>query len=255
MTTQAKPDWTSAIVASVLATIAVTITFALSGNDIVKSLGMMILGSDASLMMQYTAGGVMHLAVGIAYGIAFALFFVPVQVWNKALKGVVFGFAITAVALTLMPLMATLVGGGQTAAANPCMSQVQNPCRPTANPCGMGTMQPCGQARASNPCAMNACNPCGGGGHNPCASNPCNPCGSASSHDDEKVRTIAMTKGGNPCRAASHPCATSTPCAGANPCGGSAGGNRYAGLISLLNHIAFALTLSFLTRTKRRETA
>lgn len=246
MTTTIKPDWVSVIVASIIATVAVTITFSLSGNDIVKTLGMMILGGDSSLMMQYTVGGVMHVAVGLAYGVLFALFFIPVQVWNKVTKGILFGFVITAVALTLMPSLASVFAGGQTAAANPCA--------PAANPCAGGAAQPCGGTN-ENPCAMNSCNLGGGVMGNPCASNPCggttaNPC-AQTSRQEGMTRTIAMARPGNPCAVARNPCAASSPCAGVNPSGGNAGGGGYMGMISLLNHLAFALTLSFLTRVAR----
>ena len=81
-----------------------------------------------------------------------------------------------------------------------------------ANPCSP-------QAAMSNPCMIK--NPCHGS--NPCAmKNPCH--------------------GSNPC-GMKNPCHMANPCGG-NPCNPGGGGNAYGGLISLLNHIAFGLTLS-----------
>lgn len=260
MTNDTKVSWTSVIVASIVATVVVTITFMISGNNIVKALGMMILGNSASTNLQYLVGGAMHLAVGIAYGILFALFFAPVRAWNKFIKGILFGFVITAVALTLMPVMATVVSGAHAPANNPCVAQIQNPCNPgawkAANPCAASQNNPCNPCAGTstnpcgvpmqNPCGMNPCNPCAGNMANPCGAPVHNPCASGS-QDQDKMRTIAMVKPGNPC-AAGNPCAGVNPCVGANPCGGGSGGNAYVGLISLLNHLAFGLTLAFLVR-------
>jgi hypothetical protein len=86
------------------------------------------------------------------------------------------------------------------------------------NPCN-----PCRREAAGNPCSARAAgNPCGG------ASNPC------------KAAT------GNPGAGVGNPCAggAGNPCGGAgNPCGG--GGSPLAGLLSLLNHAAYALALAF----------
>ena len=75
---------------------------------------------------------------------------------------------------------------------------------------------------------------------NPCGANPCK---GAGRHQRLEMKPAA----GNPCapRAAANPCA-----GGGNPCGGG-GGNPYAGLISLVNHIALALVIAFLVKTRR----
>ena len=277
------------IVASVAATIVVTITMMLSGTDIIKALGGMALGMDAGTTEKYMAGGVVHLAVGLVYGILFTLFFAPVSEWNKLTKGVIFGFFITVMALVFMPLAASMVSGkwaGQAAnpcaaaAANPCnpaMGRTANPCMKKGNPCATKAMNPCA---AGNPCAggrsMNMemaqpCNPCGSQMKNPCmAGNPCNPCGGKASNPCNPCATKTMNPcaAGNPCAGASHaksmkmvqpcnPCAggAGNPCTAGNPCNpcGGGGGNAYGGLISLMNHIIFALVLAFMVRLRNPE--
>jgi hypothetical protein len=143
--------WSRAIMAGLLATIVITISLALFGTNIMKSLGSMML-PNASVGVQYLAGGAFHLIVGLFYGVVYALLFGKVREWNPFLKGAVFGLAITAIAMAAMPVMASMMPGG--AAGNPCAAAAANPC---------------------NPCASKAANPC-----NPCAAksaaNPCNPC-------------------------------------------------------------------------------
>ena len=196
-----KVNWVNLIVASVIATAIVTISMLISGTDIVKALGAMILGGGADTNMQYLVGGLFHLSVGISYGFLFTLFFAPVSEWNKFIKGVVFGFVMTATALTLMPVMATMMGDVTKPAANPCASKAMNPCSiKSANPC-------------SNPCSINRVNPC-----NHCAA----------------VKTAKPSIPVNPC----------------NPCSPKSGGNPYAGLVSLMNHIIFGLAFAFLVRLR-----
>ncbi len=251
-----KISWPSVILAGIAGTVVVTITMWLFGTDIIGSLGAMVLGMGAGDTMRYLVGGVIHFSVGLAYSVIFALVFAPVKEWDRVTKGVVFGFVITVVALTMMPVAATLLSrsaGG--AAANPCaVASV------AANPCGGAVANPC----AKNPCGGgmgNACNPCAGGMGNPCnpcaknpcgtagMANPCNPC--AKNPCGSKGNVIEMKHpAANPCapRMAANPC---NPCAAGNPCGGGGGGNSYAGLISLVNHIALAMVISFMVRVQR----
>lgn len=208
-TARTTVDWGRAVIAGLIATVAITITMALFGQNILKMLGSMIMpmGSTGA---QYLVGGVMHLAVGLFYGVLYAWLLGPIIARGAAVKGLVYGIALTGIALAAMPAMSAMMGGGD--AANPC-----NPCgkAATANPCN-----PCGgDAHAANPC-----NPCDGDAHaaNPC--NPCNPCG-----DGDHAA-------GGPC----NPCSTGGPC---NPCGGG-GGSPWSGLISLLNHVVYGLVLA-----------
>jgi len=188
MTIQGKRetmDWPGTLLAGVAATIVVTLTMLATGTNILEALGGMLAGPDAGVGQIYLMGGLMHLAVGLAYAVLFTLVFVRVRDWSAGTKGLVFGFVITVFALVFMPLMAGVVTGHGGAGANPCSpAAMSNPCH------------------GSNPCAMK--NPCHG----------------------------------------SNPCAMKNPCSGGNPCNPSDGGNVYGGLISLLNHIVFGLTLS-----------
>ena len=156
--------WSSAICAGFIATLVMTIVMALLGINIILMLGMMILGSDASLMMQYIAGGIMHFVVGIIYAIIYAAFIAPMKCMNTFLKGLIYGVILTVIAYFGMPLMADMLMKEE--GYNPCMMveaegvavMEYNPCNPCWNPC--------------NPCAMvvaeevvvvgNPCNPCGG---------------------------------------------------------------------------------------------
>ncbi len=173
-------NWGRALFAGLVATVAMTVTMAVFGTNFVRVLGMM-LAPTASLPAQYLAGGIVHLFTGLFYAVLYAILFASVRGWSRAMKGVVYGLAITAIALVTMPIAASMMGGG---AANPCAPRATDPCNP-CNPCN-----PCaGKARAGaenpcNPCgpkeAMNPCNPCSPkASSNPC--NPCNPAGGAAS--------------------------------------------------------------------------
>ncbi|HVT44516.1 MAG TPA: hypothetical protein VMT00_09000 [Thermoanaerobaculia bacterium] len=254
-------NWSSALIAGLVATAAITMTLALFGTNIMKMLGSTMLGEEASAAAQYTVGGMLHLTVGLVYGILFAWLFGPVAIWNRLLKGIVYGLAVTAVALATMPVMMAMMGGGGaanpcaasnpcTAAGNPSMQQgamsggavsAGNPCAPGAsNPCAPDASNPCAPSTtAENPCAAEPSNPCQppAAAANPCnpckeahAANPCNPCGAAN----------APKTAGNACGAgAGNPC---------NPCGGS--GGPFDGMISLINHLVYALGLAFAYRPR-----
>jgi hypothetical protein len=170
--------------------------------------------------------------VGLFYGVIYAWLFGPVTELNRFFKGAVFGLAITAIALATMPVMMAMMGGG--GAGNPCAA---NPRAAAANPCAPGT------AESHNPC-----NPCGPTHEavNPCApesvdaGNPCNPCAPEAGH----AKNACGAGAGNPC----NPCGgggAGNPC---NPCGG--GGGTFDGIISLINHLVFALVLAFVYRPR-----
>lgn len=197
-----------AFLAGLLATIAITISMALFGQNIMKMLGSMVLGSGSSAVAQYLVGSLIHLMIGLFYGFAYAWLMGPVRAWGRPLKAAVFGIAITSIALVSMPVMSAMMGGG---AANPCGSgkggMAANPC----NPC--------------TPC--NPCNPCGPTGSGE-KTNPCNPCG-------------PQAKASQPCNP---PGGGSTA---GNACGGSpdGGGSPYGPLVSLVNHLIYAFVLAF----------
>lgn len=166
-------NWSRAITAGFIATIVITISLALSGMNIMKSLGAMML-PNASVALQYLAGGIFHFMVGLVWGVLYAWLFGRVREWGPFLKGTVYGLTITAVALAVMPLMAMILPGGREGAANPCSPcasapAVANPCNPcankAANPCN-----PCAKNACSTASAKNPCNPCGGGGQSPTSS-------------------------------------------------------------------------------------
>ena len=174
--------WSRAIGAGVVATVIMTIVGAVLKMNFPKMIGSMIV-PHASLTVQYAVGGAMHFMIGIVYGIIYAALVGRLMEWNRFVKGVVYGLAITAIALAAMPLMSAMIGGGGGAAQNPChpqtgQQQAMNPCHPQ------------GQASAMNPCHPKAA-----------AGNPCNPCGGGSS--------------------------------------------PYSGVMSVVNHLIYALTLAF----------
>lgn len=198
-------DWGKALLAGLIATVVITVTMALFGQNIMKMLGGMI-APNAGAGTQYLLGGAIHLAVGLFYGFLYAWLLGPVRSHGRVVKGALYAAALTGIALAAMPAMSAMMGGG--GAANPC-----NPCNP------------CGSAEQTGG-AMNPCNPCGPGGQaaaNPCgpkasAENPCNPCNPCAGP--------AGGKPGNPC----------------NPCGGA--GGPWADLISLANHLFYGLALA-----------
>ncbi len=219
-------SWPGVFVAGAVATLVVTVTMLLTGTNILAGLGTMIAGPEVSDSMRYTVGIMAHLSVGIVYAVVFSLLFSALD-WHWLTKGVIFGFVITVMAVVAMPLAASMVAGNSPVTANPCA--MKNPCSPV-NPCAGRHSQ------AQNPCQRTMANPCSAA--NPCAmKNPCspvNPC--AGSHGRAQ----------NPCQRA-----MANPCSAGNPCAGSGGGQKYAGLLSLINHIVFALVLSLMI-TRRR---
>ncbi len=205
-------SWSRALLAGLVATIVMTIVMMVMGMNLMKSLGSMIVGSAASPALQYAAGGTMHLMIGLIYGVIFAWLVGRVVEWNRFIKGTVYGLAIAAIALAVMPVMGAMMGGGGGAGnpCNPCGSKssaAQNPCNPKA-----------AQAQATNPCNPKAAQAQ--------ATNPCNP-------------KAAQAQATNPC----HPkeAQKGGPC---NPCGGGAG-SPYSGLMSVINHVVYGLTLAF----------
>jgi len=176
--------WSRAIGAGVIATIIMTIVGAVLKMNFPKMIGSMIV-PHASLTVQYAVGGAMHFMIGIVYGIIYAALVGRLMEWNRFVKGVVYGLAITAIALAAMPLMSAMMGGGGGGGA------AQNPCHPqTGQQQAMNPCHPQGQASAMNPCHPKAA-----------AGNPCNPCGGGSS--------------------------------------------PYSGVMSVVNHLIYALTLAF----------
>lgn len=219
-----RVDWGRALMAGLAATVAITISMALFGMNVMKSMGAMAMGAGASTATQYAVGGLIHLMVGLFYGFVYAALVAPVRRWGALLKGVGFGLAITAIALAVMPVMAAMTGGG--GAANPC------------NPCG-AQMAGAAQGNPCNPCAAkNPCNPCAAkAGASDAAKNPCNPCAAKNPRNPCAAKKEAA--GGSPRNA----CATAgagNPC---NPCGG--GSSPYGGMVSLVNHLIFGLALAF----------
>jgi hypothetical protein len=221
-----------------------TIVMVTMGMNIMKSLGMMMVGQSASVGLQYAVGGTIHLMIGLFYGFLFAWLFGRVREWNRFIKGAVYGLAIAAIALVAMPLMSSMAGGGG----------VSNPCHMTqagaTNPChGQSSKQPMAstssgsyQPGAMNPChgqkAMNPCHPKEGQG----AMTPCHP-----KEGKKAMNSGPGTQGGaamNPChpqQAAANPC---------NPCGGGGGGGAMGSVLSLVNHLIYALTLAFVYKAR-----
>lgn len=208
-------DWGRALMAGLAATVAITVTMALFGQNIMQMLGSMML-PDAGTATQYIVGGGAHLMVGLLYGVVYAALFGPVRALHPILKGAVYGAALTAVALATMPVMASMMPASSAAAAsNPC-----NPCGGMAATTAENPCNPCGHDKATaTTSAENPCNPCAE--KNVAAENPCTPGGAP------------QTMAANPCGGAANPC---------NPCGG--GGGAYAGLISLANHLVYGLVLA-----------
>lgn len=216
-------DWGRAVMAGVVATVLITISMALFGNNIMKSLGSMVLGASAGVGTQYAVGGAIHLVIGIVYGIIYALVFGPLR-WSPLLKGLVFGAIITAIALVTMPLLASMMGG--SGAANPC-----NPC--AAKTAGAAA-NPCNPCAAKTGEAVNPCNPCAAKTEG--AANPCNPCAAKTAGASNPC--AAKAGASNPCAAAANPC---------NPCGsGGGGGGVMRAAVSLVNHLVYSLALAFL---------
>ena len=196
--------WPRAIGAGVVATIIMTIVGAVVKMNFPKMIGGMIV-PHASLTTQYIVGGMMHFMIGIIYGIIYAALVGRLVEWNRFIKAVVYGLAITAIAFAAMPVMSAMMGGGAKSAGNPCNASVSK--ASPANPC---------HPQAAQQMAMNPCHPQSGQKQ----MNPCHPQGSNPCH-------TKSSGGGNPC----------------NPCGG--GGGAWSGVLSVVNHLVYALALAF----------
>lgn len=238
-TNRAPIDWAKLILASVIGGIVMILGQKLVAPeaDLISSLGSMLM-PDGGSAMQYGAGAVMHLGISIAYGVLYAFVIAPLggtaDAVRNAVKAGLFGLLLVPVAFFAMPLMASMLPGGN-AAGNPC------------NPCGGAASNPC------NPCsgkAANPCNPCAGKAENPCnpcaeAGNPCNPCA-----DAENPCNPCSNWSENPC----NPCAAkaaSNPCGGAvNPCNPCAGGSSGIPWASIIGHLLYGLALGLIYRPK-----
>jgi MFS-type transporter involved in bile tolerance (Atg22 family) len=103
-----KIDWKRAVLAGLIATVVITVTMALFGQNIAAMLGGMI-APDASTGTQYALGGMMHLAVGLAYGLLYAWLLGPVRAHGRTLKGVLYGAALAGIALAVMPAASAMI--------------------------------------------------------------------------------------------------------------------------------------------------
>ncbi len=102
-------NWGRAIIAGVAATVILTISmWIITGANIISVLGGMIVGGGAAAII---VGTMMHFGIGNVYGIVFASLVAPVTNWGKFTQGAIFGLAITAIALALMPIMASAMAG------------------------------------------------------------------------------------------------------------------------------------------------
>ena len=152
--------YVKAATAGFVATIVMTITMAFVGMNVMKSLGGMIMGPEASMTMHYVAGGVMHFAIGSFFGVLYAVSIDKVfKNFGPLFKAVIYGTLLTFLAMYGMSMMKEMKG----AAANPC-----NPCGYYAkmNPCN-----PCGYYAKMNPCSSCDCT----AKMNPCSSCNCHP--------------------------------------------------------------------------------
>lgn len=144
-----------AVKAGFMATVILTIIMALFGMDSMKSLGHMLMGSSASKMQLYLAGGALHFGIGIFYGFLYALILAPISAFNALVKAIIFSVIITAAAFYGMPKMPDVI-----AKIKGDESHMMNPC----NPCHMENsynMNPCAMKDDLN--SMNPCNPCAAG--------------------------------------------------------------------------------------------
>src|SRR5437867_805184 len=169
---QPRVNWAREFVAEFIANVIMTILMMAIGMNIMKSIGTMMVGSNASLGLQYAVGGTIHMMIGLIYGFLFAWLFGRVWEWNPLVKGIVYGLAIAGIAFVAMPLMASMAST-KSGAGNPCgggMASSSSAAQAAMNPCHStekkaGAMNPCHpQQHAANPC--NPCNP-GGGGSSP----------------------------------------------------------------------------------------
>ena len=236
MKTLQSVDWKSAVKSGLIATGLMTFLMVLLGTvGMAKMMGTLLLGASAGAAAQWTVGMIIHILIGLSYGIAFAVLvaFVPkpkVQVLGP-LFGILLVIPMVYASGPFMNTLAAIGGNGDAMVGNPC------------NPCGGG-------AAVKNPC-----NPCGeemkANGHNPCnpcnkkkADNPCNPCNKKKA--DNPCNPCSKKQAKNPC----NPCAkkAQNPCGPGNPCGGEGGGGFP--WQAALTHLIFGLGLGLTYRSR-----
>lgn len=141
--------YTKAALAGFVATIVVTLTMALMGMNVMKTLGEMMMGPNTSVAMQYIAGGLMHFATGSFLGILYAVSINKVfKDFSPLFRAVVYGTLITFLAMYGMSLIKDMKGISQNPCAHYSATNAKsnygrnaNPCATATNPC-MHKMQP-----------------------------------------------------------------------------------------------------------------
>lgn len=193
-------NWSSAIMAGLIASIVMTLTMLLFGMNVMRTLGGLLMGSEASVASQYFAGGLMHLLVGVIYACIYAMYVAPWTGTHRVVKAFIYGTLLTVIAFFGMPVMAKALTKVRNA-DNPCMQgevdgrlkrhhKGLNPCMNVGNgervdpgphltgPSRLSRNYKGNDPAASADRAMAAMNPCG----DSYAGNPCNPCSSAQRH-------------------------------------------------------------------------
>lgn len=144
--------------------------------DLLFALGSLFPGQ----LSPYILGAIVHIGIGSALALLYALFFAPLLPGPRWARGALYSVLPWLLAIYAMGPMMTMVQSWSTPAM---ASQVMNPCA-VVNPCGAVT-------RPANPCAVRPAvrNPCA-----PTSAQAVNPCGAMASAEQQAAASPAVTR-------------------------------------------------------------
>lgn len=124
-----------ALKAGFLATLVLSGIMFLFGIDSMKMLGSMLLGESASPLNTYLAGGGFHFAVGIAYGLLYALVIAPISALNGLFKALLFSAILTGISYFVGPKLPGIIAKVEGHEMAPATQAVSNPTPSTQPVC------------------------------------------------------------------------------------------------------------------------
>lgn len=219
---------TSAIVAGILGTVAMTTLMYLAPLMGLPKMDLLYaLGSAFPLSLSpYLMGGMVHLIIGVGLAMGYAVLADPWLPGPRWARGALY---------SILPWVLGLVALGPLLMATQTLLNSSPVAVHAANPCGVSSTP--GPSKAFLPQ-----NPCAAAPQGSAVANPCQP-------------PRALTNpcaGGNPCGQTSNAGAARNPCAPVNPCAAPAGEQRGMGpMLSLVAHLVYGGVLGLVYRSRR----
>lgn len=218
---------TSAIVAGILGTVAMTTLMYLAPLMGLPKMDLLYaLGSVFPLPFSpYLMGGVVHLVIGVGLAMGYALLADPWLPGPRWARGALY---------SILPWVLGLVALGPMLMTAQTLLNLSPVAVHAANPCGVGSTP--GSSKTilpQNPCAVAA--------PGSAVANPCQP-------PRPLTNPCAVS---NPCGRTSSSVVTRNPCAPVNPCAAPAGEKRGMGpLLSLVAHLVYGGVVGLVYRSR-----